>query len=166
MSTDIRIRALELAVAAAAHSGGADVVTVADKFLAFLTVGTAGTNALAGAGKAANKPAKPAVAAAQASVETPIETAESQAKEPAKEAAKAITQDEIKIAVIALVNAGNKAASNETTGREYAAGILQPFGAKNVSTVKPEDYAKVLEALKAKTVAVLKAAEAEADLAG
>lgn len=69
------------------------------------------------------------------------------------------TEADMKTAVTALVNAGNKSAGNDKAGREIAFGVLQPYGAKNVSTIKPEDYAKVHAALTVKLAEVTAAAE-------
>jgi hypothetical protein len=160
MSTDLKLEALRLATSLQVADRIGDAVDYAAKMFEFLT----GNSVAAPAGKQ-TKAVKEANAAptkdAPAATETP-KTEAAKVETPKQPEAPAVTMEEVKQAVIGLVNAGNKAAGNDKTGREYAAAVLQPFGAKNVSTIKPEDYAKVVEALKAKQ----KAVEEEAALTG
>lgn len=151
MSSDLKFQALELAVRSGPNATAEGIVKTAEVFFNFLS-----SNATTAPAGKATKAVKDTPAP---KTETPAETVKEEVK---ADTPPAVTQDEVKAAVIALVNAGNKAAGNDKTGREYAGAVLQPFGAKNVSTIKPEDYAKVLEALKAKQ----KAVEDEAALVG
>lgn len=135
MSTEPKYQALELATRVYGNNATDDsIVAAAAKFYSFLTGG-----------------AVPAAKVTKTVKDTPA--AEVKAEVQA-EAPKGPTFEEVKAAVIALVNAGNAAAGNDKTGREYAGAVLQSFGAPKVSSVKPEDYAKVLEALKAKQKSV------------
>lgn len=148
MSADLKFQALELAVRSGPNATAEGIVKTAEAFFAFL-------NGAASAGKQTQTKA-----VKDTTTDTQAPKTEAKPETPNEPAT--ISQELIKQAVIALVNAGNKAAGNDKAGREHAGAVLAPFGAKNVSTIKPEDYAKVLEALQAKQ----KAIEDEAALTG
>lgn len=157
MSTDPKFLALELAVRSGPNATAEGIVKAAEAFHSFLT----------GTGVSAPVKATKPVKEAAAKVEEKAAVAAAEVVKEEVNTAPAVTQEQIKGAVIKLVEAGNKIAAaggdaSGKVGRQYAAAVLQPFGASNVSTVPADKYADVLAALQAKLAAI----EEEAALTG